>query len=246
MDTFNEFKYGPIGLTPKSPARVSDVRADFDEGVNAFAARQYQLAMTRLKPFAEGGDAKAQSYLGNMYESARGVERNYGEALRWFLMAAEQGDAYSQAQVAGYLYEKGLGVSRDEKLAAEWYAKAAHQNETHAQLCLATMYRDGRGFAEDYEQAAHWYAKAANQGLAWAQMSLGLLYVNGRGVPQDHTKAIFLLSQGCRAATSSTAQYNLGWAYESGTGVPRNTPEADQRGIARRPRPASIASPDPH
>ena len=27
--------------------------------------------MTRLKPLAEGGDAKAQSYLGNMYESAR-------------------------------------------------------------------------------------------------------------------------------------------------------------------------------
>ena len=223
-DAFNEFKYGPIGLTPKSPARVADIRADFDEGVSAFAAKQYQLAMTRLKPLAEGGDSRAQSYLGNMYESGRGVERNYGEAMRWFLMAAEQGDPYSQSQVAG-LYEKGRGVARDEKLAAEWYAKAANQNETHAQLCLATMYRDGRGFAQDYERAAHWYAKAADQGSAWAQMNLGLLYINGQGVPQDHTKAIFFFRKAAEG-NDSNAQYNLGWAYESGTGVDRNIPEA--------------------
>jgi Sel1 repeat len=159
LDKFNEFKCGPIGLTSKSPARVADIRANFDEGVNAFAAKHYKFAMTRFKPLAEDGDTRAQSYVGNMYESGRGVERDYGEALRWFLMAAEQGDPYSQSQV-GNLYEKGRGVARDEKLAAEWYAKAANQNDTYSQACLATIYRDGRGVSHDFEQAARWYAKA--------------------------------------------------------------------------------------
>ena len=61
-----------------------------------------------------------------MYESGWGAERDYGEALRWFLKAAEQGDAFSQAH-AGYLYEQGLGVARDEQRAAELYVKAGGQ-----------------------------------------------------------------------------------------------------------------------
>jgi TPR repeat protein len=224
LDAFSDFRYGAIGLTPKSPSGVWEGRNRFDEGVNAFSAKQYKLAMTRLKPLAEDGDARAQSYLGNMYESGRGVERDYGEALRWYLMAAEQGDSYSQSQVAE-LYDKGRGVARDDKLAAEWYAKAANGNHTYSQACLATMYRDGRGVAQDYEKAAHWYAKAADGGFAWAQMNLGLLYINGKGVPQDQTKAIFYFRKAAEGHDSN-AQYNLGWAFESGTGVDRDMQEA--------------------
>jgi TPR repeat protein len=224
LDAFSDFRHGPIGLTPKSPAGVWEGDTRFDEGVKAYAAKQYNLAMTRLKPLAERGDARAQSYLGNMYESGRGVERDYGEALRWFLMAAEQGDSYSESQLAD-LYDKGRGVARDEKRAAEWYAKAADHNHTYSQACLATMYRDGRGVARDDEKAAYWYGKAADQGYAWAQMNLGLLYINGKGVPQDTAKAIFYLRKGAEGHESN-AQYNLGWAYESGTGVDRDMQEA--------------------
>jgi TPR repeat protein/transglutaminase-like putative cysteine protease len=224
LDAFSEFRYGAIGLTPKSPSGVWESNSRFDEGVKAYAAKQYNLAMTHLKPPAERGEARAQSYLGNMYESGRGVERDYGEALRWFLMAAEQGDAYSESQLAD-LYDKGHGVARDEKRAAEWYAKAAEHNHTYSQACLATMYRDGRGVAQDYEKAAHWYARAAEGGYAWAQMNLGLLYINGKGVPQDTVKAISYFRKAAEGHESN-AQYNLGWAYESGTGVDRDVQEA--------------------
>jgi TPR repeat protein/transglutaminase-like putative cysteine protease len=224
LEAFSDFRHGPIGLTPKVPAGVWEGNARFDEGVKAYAAKQYNLAMTRLRPLAERGDARAQSYLGNMYESGRGVERDYGEALRWFLLAAEQGDAYSESELAD-LYDKGHGVARDEKRAAEWYAKAAEHNHTHSQACLATMYRDGRGVVQDYERAAYWYARAAEGGYAWAQMNLALLYINGQGVPQDTTKAISYFRKAAEGHESN-AQYNLGWAYESGTGVDRDLREA--------------------
>lgn len=224
LDKFREFKYGPIGLTPKSAPHVTEISAEFTEGVNAFLAQKYQLAITRLKPFAERGSAKAQSYLGSMYESGRGVERNYTEAIRWFLMAAEQSDAYSQSHL-GYLYEKRLGAGRDEKVAAQWYAKAAEQGDDFSQARLAGMYRDGRGVAQDFQQAANWFSKAADQGSTWAQVNLGLLYVKGEGVPQDRAKGIVLL-RNAADQNDSDAQYNLGWAYESGTGVPKDTQEA--------------------
>jgi TPR repeat protein len=224
LDKFTEFKYGQIGLTPKSSPNVTEISAEYSEGVNAFLAQNYKLAMARLKPFAEIGSAKAQSYVGTMYEAGRGVERNRGEAISWFLKAAEQGDAYSQSHL-GFAYEEGLGVARDVKLAAQWYAKAADQDDAYSEARLASMYRDGRGLAQDFQQAANWFAKAADQGSTWAQMNLGLLYIKGHGVPLDYTKAMFWL-RNAADRNDSYAQYNLGWAYESGEGVPKDKQEA--------------------
>jgi hypothetical protein len=166
LEKFTEFKYGMIGLTPHSAPYVTEISADLDEGEKAFHAGNYKLAMARLKPFAERGGARAQWYLGNMYDGGRGVKQDYREAIRWYLMAAEQGDADSLSHL-GFLYEKGLGVARDENLAAHWYAKAADQGDPYSEACLATMYRDGRGLEQDFQQAASWYAKAADQGYAF-------------------------------------------------------------------------------
>ena len=224
LDKFTEFKYAPIGLTPKSSPHVTEISAEYSEGVNAYLTQNYKLAMVRLKPFAELGNPKAQSYVGIMYQTGRGVELNRGEAISWFLKAAEQGDAYSQSHL-GYAYEQGLGVARDEKLAAHWHAMAADQGYAYSQARLASMYRDGRGLAQDFQQAANWFAKAADQGSTWAQMNLGLLYIKGQGVPLDYAKAMFWL-RNAADRNDSYAQYNLGWAYESGEGVPKDKQEA--------------------
>ena len=224
LDKFTGFKYGPVGLTPTASSDITEISPEYTEGMNAFQTGNYKLALARLKPMAELGNAKAQSYLGAMYEAGHGVERSYGKAAAWFLKAAAQGDAFSQSHL-GYAYEGGLGVARDDKVAAEWYAKAAEQGDAYGEARLASLYRDGRGLTQDFEQAAKWFAKAADQGSTWAQMNLGLLYIKGQGVPLDYTKAMFWL-RNAADRNDSYAQYNLGWAYESGTGVPRDRQEA--------------------
>jgi len=224
LEKFTEFKYGIIGLTPHPVPYVTEISADFDRGEKAFHAGNYELAMALLKPLAERGGARAQHYLGSMYDGGHGVKQDYREAIRWHLRSAEQGDADSQSHL-GFLYENGLGAAREQALAAQWYAKAADQGDAYSQACLATLYRDGRGVTQDFQQAARWYEKAADQGHAWAQMNLGLLYANGNGVPLDYTKAIFFL-RNAADRNDNYAQYNLGWAYESGTGVPKDRLQA--------------------
>jgi TPR repeat protein/transglutaminase-like putative cysteine protease len=224
LDVFSDFRHGAIGLTPKAPAGVWESSTKFDEGVNAYLANNYKFAMTRLRPFAESGNAKAQAYVGSMYVTGRGVEHNYAEAIRWFLMAGEQGDAFSQSHL-GYAYEKGLGTARDEKAAAHWYVKAAEQGDAYGQARLAGLYRDGRGVTQDFQQAVKWFSKAADQDYTWAQLNLGLLYLKGQGVAQDEGRGIALLRKAADR-NDTDAQYNLGWAYESGTGVPKDTVEA--------------------
>jgi TPR repeat protein len=89
------------------------------QGVAAFNRRDYRLASQVFIPLAERGDAAAQTYLGYMFETGRGVPRNYTEAAMWYRRAAEQGDSLAQYSL-GLLYDSGFGVPRDIVEAAKW------------------------------------------------------------------------------------------------------------------------------
>ena len=93
--------------------------ASFRQGVAAFNRQEYLLASQIFFPLAEQGDAAAQSYLGFMFETGRGVPRNYTEAAMWYRRAAEQGDSLGQYSL-GLLYDKGQGVPQDIVEANKW------------------------------------------------------------------------------------------------------------------------------
>ena len=43
---------------------------------------------------------------------AEGVPQNYAEAVKWYRLAADQGDASAQFNL-GVMYDKGQGVPQD-------------------------------------------------------------------------------------------------------------------------------------
>jgi len=93
--------------------------ASLRQGTSAFNRHDYVSASRILIPLAERGDAAAQSYLGFMFETGRGVPQNYTEAAMWYRRAAEQGDSLAQYSL-GLLYDKGFGVPRDIIEAGKW------------------------------------------------------------------------------------------------------------------------------
>jgi TPR repeat protein len=73
---------------------------------------------------AQRGDADAQVDLGAMYELGMGLPRDGVEALRWYRLAADQGNVYGE-YFSGLLLGRGrAGVTRDLDAAAVWFAKA--------------------------------------------------------------------------------------------------------------------------
>jgi hypothetical protein len=69
---------------------------------------------------ANGGDAKAQTYVGEIYEK----QGDFASAAQWYQKAADQG--YAPAQInLGSLYEQGKGVPKDPQQALSWYRKAS-------------------------------------------------------------------------------------------------------------------------
>jgi uncharacterized protein len=93
--------------------------ATFRQGVSAFNRQDYVSASQIFIPLAEGGQPAAQSYLGFMFETGRGLPQNYTEAAMWYRRAAEQGDSLAQYSL-GLLYDKGFGVPRDIVEASKW------------------------------------------------------------------------------------------------------------------------------
>ena len=70
-----------------------------------------------------------------MYEDGTGVPQDYSEAVKWYRMAADQGNDWAQYSL-GSMYEEGRGVPEDHSEALKWYQKAADKGNFFAKLCL--------------------------------------------------------------------------------------------------------------
>ena len=78
------------------------------DGVAAYNRQDFVRASNIFIPLAERGVAPAQTWLGFMFQTGRGVPQNYTEAAMWYRRAAEQGDSLAQYSL-GLLYDKGQG-----------------------------------------------------------------------------------------------------------------------------------------
>lgn len=100
------------------------------DGVAAYEAEDYALALSKFHEAAEAGIAYAQNNLGVMYQNGQGVPQNHTEAVKWYRMAAEQGAAEAQSNL-GFMYSNGQGVPQNHVMAYVWESVAAAQgNET--------------------------------------------------------------------------------------------------------------------
>jgi membrane associated rhomboid family serine protease/tetratricopeptide (TPR) repeat protein len=152
------------------------------------------------------------------------ADKNYSDAMRWYRMAADQGDAAAQLNVGG-LYHNGWGVPQNYPEAMQWFRKAAAQGNPAAQNDIGILFANGRGVPKDYAEAMRWYRMAAAQGFALAQTNIGFLYEDGSGVSLDYAEAMRWFRMAA-AQGSADAQNKIGLLYQRGRGVSQNPVEA--------------------
>jgi TPR repeat protein len=109
------------------------------------------------------GTPDHEDALARAYYEGNGVPRDYKQAAKWFLNAANQGLARSQYQLA-IMYGRGEGVNKDHTKAVEWFLKAAKQGYVPAQFELGNKYASGKGIPQNYADAYVWYSLAAASG----------------------------------------------------------------------------------
>lgn len=202
-----------------------DEMSSFKEATVAYEHGDYATAMQVFVTLARLGDAEAQMTLGMVYaEGGESVPKDNVEAVKWWRMAANQGNPAGQ-RILGFLYEAGFGVKRNDAEAARWYRKAAEQGDAEAQISLGRLYEMGLGVGQSYAAAAKWYRMAASQGNAKGQLRLGILFNEGKGMKQDNAEA----AKWYRLAAEQgdgTAQMSLARLYYGGSGVPQDYMQA--------------------
>ena len=103
-----------------------------------------------------------------MYDNGEGVLKDEAEAVKWFRLAAEQGDAKAQFNL-GLMYDNGEGVLKDEAEAVRWFRLAAEQGVATAQFNLGIRYGKGEGVLKDSVLAHMWFNIAGANGYARAR-----------------------------------------------------------------------------
>ncbi|KAA6230601.1 sel1 repeat family protein [Chlorobium phaeovibrioides] len=79
--------------------------------------------------------AEAQLNLALLYNAEGGNSRNPQQALKWFRLAAEQGEPQAQYNI-GAMYALGDGVQQNDTTAVKWFTLAAKQGKVLAEYHL--------------------------------------------------------------------------------------------------------------
>ena len=154
---------------------------DLQNGLTAYYEGAYSEAYRFLAPLAAQGDPRAQVRVARMLITARGVQRDEGEAIRLFSMALQQvqlsasdGKAWAQSDLGDYFHD-GWVIDKDYRNAVYWYRRAAEQGYAPAQNILGWLYMQGHGVNPDEEMAIKWFRRAAEQGDVTALDNLKVL-----------------------------------------------------------------------
>lgn len=108
---------------------------------------EYDKALKLFLPLAKRGNSSAQVFVGLTYEQGiadgRGVAKDYAEAVKWFRLAADQGDADGQYSL-GISYWMSEGVLQDYAQAHMWFnlAAAGYDASETEKRATSIRYRD--------------------------------------------------------------------------------------------------------
>jgi hypothetical protein len=118
-------------------------------------------AAARYRASAERHHDWGQYNLGNLLFDGRGVARDPGQALTWYLRASRRGHARAM-NLLGRCLEQGWGCARSPGDALHWYRQSAHAGYFRGQFNYAAVLAE-RGLAV---AAAAWFWQAARCGNA--------------------------------------------------------------------------------
>lgn len=165
-------------------------------------------ALNWFKKAADANDAKAQLYCAAAYLFGYGTNKNSGQARRYYIAAAKNGDPIAQYTLAEHFLDSRH--RSNHKLGLIWLEKSVAQGNPLAQLKLGMMYDKGKQVKQnkdkalelmhlavaqnhwpaalalgqlaesekEYKEAEKWYVQAASNQFPPAQFALAQLYLD--------------------------------------------------------------------
>lgn len=199
-----------LGLLLPIAGHGSD--AALKSGGAAYQTGNYGKALEAFLVAARGGNAVAQYLVASMYAEGLGTTQSKPLALRWYRLAADQGD--QEAQVA--LAELLLSVdSSDPAEIVRLLEAAATQGHGGALNRLGTMHLAGTRVPTDLRKASQWFLRGARAGNLDARYHLGRMHLGLQLEPSSPDAAHHWFYVAALAGHTA-AQLQLGNSYAQG------------------------------
>jgi len=101
---------------------------DYNDGLLAAKAGDYNTAVMKWQPLAIQGDAMAQFNLALMYHRGLGVGIDEARAVAWYKMSAKNGYIKAQEFLAAAYGEGWFGLPHDQNKASYWLLRMEEQS----------------------------------------------------------------------------------------------------------------------
>ena len=184
--------------------------AAFEQGIQAYRAGYYHIAIPALQFAADQGSFVAQFYLARIYSNPSRPYVDHGKAYRlYYQIARDNLDidpvsdfravivAKSLTAVAGYVLRgvSSIGLRADRARAIEFLRQSALQfGDLDAQFELAKLYLGDDNKERDRKLARHFLSVLTQKGHAGAQAYLADLLWRGKYVKKNRSKAMALIT----------------------------------------------------
>ena len=201
------------GASARDGIKYPSAQAAFEQGLGAYKAGYYEIAIPALEQAAEKGSEStrffADFYLARIYADNAGAHTDHAKAYQLYLKLALDTDvdpedgqrapfvAKALTALAAYV-RRGLpaiGLRPDSERAIEFLLTAANEfSDKDAQFELAKIYVSGSGDPEDIKRGVHYLSVLGEEGYPGAQALLADLLWRGKYVKKDERRALALIS----------------------------------------------------
>ncbi|MBP2638929.1 MAG: hypothetical protein H6Q72_4836 [Firmicutes bacterium] len=127
--------------------------------------RNYAKGIKPIKKLSDNGYVPAVCELGIAYFDHLGVRRNYIEAFKFYMIAAQEGYPSAECGVGNFYamaFPNHNACENDAAKAAEFWLKASEHGNAGAQCNLASYYLNGTGVHQNPVEAYIWGAMAVH------------------------------------------------------------------------------------
>lgn len=196
---------------PDCPVSFVSPQAALDQGIGAYQAGFYSIAIPALKCAASHGMFLAQYHLARLYADNAGSTTDHKRAYDLYRAIVEEHapsiDVDDDARAPyvgksllafGKYWLHGLaevGLDPNPEQAAFLFNQAAtFFRDQDAQFELAKLYLKGEGVREDHRKARGWLTTLSREGHAAAQAFFADLLWRGKIVDKDERQALALIT----------------------------------------------------
>lgn len=173
-------------------------------------SRDMEKAYTYAKLGAESGVGMLQTLTGDycyLFSAGNGPE----EALKWYQLAAEQGEATAFGRLA-CIYHDGIIVQQDDEKMFQYALQGADAGDATSIAIVMDCYYYGWLVEKDWEKAFQYALMGAELNNLTCQSMVAEMYLYGEGTPVDEEQYVFWADSAARGGSSLIA-LNLALYY---------------------------------